>query len=597
MSMSFEQIALALPAVNSTRSKPTVFDVSKCKGQTLIAYGSGLNVVVHSDLKTIIYKEHKSPVTCVKIAPNGYYAASGDSSGVLQVFDLVGDENVTTLSRKVLSGSIHDICWDGDSQRASIGAISGHGAPILSCDFRKKRPFRVVTSGEDGLANIYKGPPFSFLNQFSLGAYVNSIKYDPSGSVVACSGSNKQIAFMDGTTGSLLFSSLLPHASPVYSITWEKFDEKTRQGVFWTCSSDKTVKKFTVSLPQNEGETGSLDCVSDLDLTMGINSIEEQVLGVCYHDGYLYAANYSGDLFKISCESLEIKRVVSGHYSTVTSIAVQSNLIASSGNDGSIAFWSFEDHKFKTLGRASRPTDSKVSALSFVDNSLCIAGHGPNLRCVSMSPFEECSVLDLSKFANISTEFSVEDAVFRDDVVFYVTDNRVVYAKGEETLCSIPVRGGRSIAVNRDASLVAVGTTSGKVHIYTIETNSFVESGSVQMTAEVTTLKFSCDNLLACGDASRKIHIFEKKDSWVVRNNQFVFHMGRVNCLDWSPNGQFIVSGGLDGTIFRWNLEAPMARIKTLNAHKMGVTSLVFISNDEVISGGGDGLLRYWKIV
>ncbi|KAL0241677.1 hypothetical protein GEMRC1_006912 [Eukaryota sp. GEM-RC1] len=170
--------SLALPTVNSTRSRTTQFDAR----DGIFAYCSGQNVIVQTPSKLIVYADHKFRTTCVKIAPSGNYACSGDSAGFLNIFDLVGEDNVTILSQQVLSNVIYDLAWDHESQRiivvgfgkdefarcflvksgASIGSISGHSAPILSCDFRGKRPFRVVTGGEDGISNLYKGPPFNF---------------------------------------------------------------------------------------------------------------------------------------------------------------------------------------------------------------------------------------------------------------------------------------------------------------------------------------------------------------------------------------------------------------------------------------------------
>lgn len=44
----------------------------------------------------------------------------------------------------------------------SVGEISGHSNLINSCDFRPKRPFRIITGSEDNSVGIYEGPPFKF---------------------------------------------------------------------------------------------------------------------------------------------------------------------------------------------------------------------------------------------------------------------------------------------------------------------------------------------------------------------------------------------------------------------------------------------------
>jgi hypothetical protein len=49
--------------------------------------------------------------------------------------------------------------WDSGS---TVGEFDGHSKRVLSCDFKPTRPFRIVTCGEDFLANFYEGPPFKF---------------------------------------------------------------------------------------------------------------------------------------------------------------------------------------------------------------------------------------------------------------------------------------------------------------------------------------------------------------------------------------------------------------------------------------------------
>lgn len=41
----------------------------------------------------------------------------------------------------------------------------------------------------------------------------------------------------------------------------------------------------------------------------------------------------------------------------------------------------------------------------------------------------------------------------------------------------------------------------------------------------------------------------------------WVYHSARINSLAWSPNGEYIVSAGLDTNIFIWCLAQRMKRI------------------------------------
>lgn len=58
----------------------------------------------------------------------------------------------------------------------SVGEISGHSNLINSCDFRPKRPFRIITGSEDNSVGIYEGPPFKF--KTTINVRIFSFFYD-----------------------------------------------------------------------------------------------------------------------------------------------------------------------------------------------------------------------------------------------------------------------------------------------------------------------------------------------------------------------------------------------------------------------------------
>jgi WD40 repeat protein len=70
----------------------------------------------------------------------------------------------------ILYAKFSQMCrWDSGS---TVGDFDGHSKRVLSCDFKPTRPFRIVTCGEDFLANFYEGPPFKF--KHSIRSALNS---------------------------------------------------------------------------------------------------------------------------------------------------------------------------------------------------------------------------------------------------------------------------------------------------------------------------------------------------------------------------------------------------------------------------------------
>jgi len=70
------------------------------------------------------------------------------------------------------------------------------------------------------------------------------------------------------------------------------------------------------------------------------------------------------------------------------------------------------------------------------------------------------------------------------------------------------------------------------------------------------------------------------------------------NCVIVSPQGNLIVSGWDDGLIRAFSPESGKLRFVITDAHPAegGVRSLAMDDNDVIVSGGGDGRVRVWKL-
>lgn len=77
--------------------------------------------------------------------------------------------------------------------------------------------------------------------------------------------------------------------------------------------------------------------------------------------------------------------------------------------------------------------------------------------------------------------------------------------------------------------------------------------------------------------------------------NRLKGHGGSVWSISVSPNGRFIASGGIDGTIKLWSIEGQ--ELRTLKAHTGCVLYVCFSPDNKILaSSGEDKLIKFWSL-
>lgn len=73
-------------------------------------------------------------------------------------------------------------------------------------------------------------------------------------------------------------------------------------------------------------------------------------------------------------------------------------------------------------------------------------------------------------------------------------------------------------------------------------------------------------------------------------------HSGAVNCIAFSHDGQFLISGGEDAKVFLWDWKTKEV-IRSYDGNTDGINCLVFSPDDKfVVSGGADKTLKLWEV-
>ncbi|ESO11264.1 hypothetical protein HELRODRAFT_91552, partial [Helobdella robusta] len=88
---------------------------------------------------------------------------------------------------------------------------------------------------------------------------------------------------------------------------------------------------------------------------------------------------------------------------------------------------------------------------------------------------------------------------------------------------------------------------------------------------------------------------------WEWQNENYILkqqgHFGTTNCLDYSPDGKYIVSGGEDGKVKLWDT-GNYNCVVTFTQHTSSITGLQFKSNGQAfVSGSLDGTVRAFDLM
>ncbi|MBW4659758.1 MAG: AAA-like domain-containing protein [Drouetiella hepatica Uher 2000/2452] len=121
--------------------------------------------------------------------------------------------------------------------------------------------------------------------------------------------------------------------------------------------------------------------------------------------------------------------------------------------------------------------------------------------------------------------------------------------------------------------------TEGKISVYSMDfspdTKSLLIAGTLQV------------NLYSIVDSP--IQLWDLSGNLIT---EFKGHRGGVLSAKFSPDGQAIVTGGMDGTVRLWgSLGEQLSQWK---AHRGWVRSVMFLDNRRVASVGDDGLVKVW---
>jgi serine/threonine protein kinase len=199
-----------------------------------------------------------------------------------------------------------------------------------------------------------------------------------------------------------------------------------------------------------------------------------------------------------------------------------------------------------------------------------LKGHSDNLHCLAISP-------DGRRVAAGSSDHSAR---------IWALDQA-----GWPSVCLTGHTGPVSaMAFFPAGDVLLTGSQDGTIRLWV------AKSGTARGTTQAGVGKVLA---LAFGGSSKRIAVAGA--ALRIRQPQGTFtelpgHRGEVLSVDFSPDGNLLVSGGRDGTVRLWRAEDG-GELRCLEGHEGPVRAVQFSQDGRwVYSGGSDGILRRWPV-
>eukprot|EP01094_Clydonella_sp_ATCC50884_P021233 TRINITY_DN462_c0_g1_i1.p2 TRINITY_DN462_c0_g1~~TRINITY_DN462_c0_g1_i1.p2 ORF type:complete len:595 (+),score=231.87 TRINITY_DN462_c0_g1_i1:67-1851(+) len=594
MSISGKNVFGPLPS--TTRGKSCFLSAHPNNGK--FAYCAGNNVIIRdleNPLQVDFYLEHAKPPTVAQYAPSGNYMCSGDSSGMVRVWDTINETHILKLELAICAGEVRDIAWTGDSQRIvavgdgrdtygkafswnagnSVGTISHHEKRINTCAAKPSRPMRVVTGADDFFINWYEGPPFKYKRHIQEHErFVNCVRYSPDGEVFASAGSDKKIFVFDGKTGEKK-SVLEGHTLGVYCLSWSA-DSKQ----FLTASADRSLRIWDAETSQ---------CITTFQLE---KTTENQQLGCLWAGNNLLGVGLDGKIRYLDpANPDQPRRVLTGHqvYTTAVGYHAESQSVFSASYDGKVTRWNEGTGESVWIG--GKGHTNTIPHMLVAAGNVVTGSMDDSIRFtpVGSDTFTESSVSVDSPVQGLSA--SVDGGT-----VAAVSMKTAYVLKDQKVVAETPIANmAKSVAINPEGSVVAVGSERDKtVHFFDVSGSSLAPADKIEgFRGAVVALAYSPDgSLLATGDTDRYVRVYK------VATKEKLFesraHTARISAVAFSPDSTRIASCSQDSNLKVFGVDGTAKGSQA--THRLGATNLTWMDNNTVATVGQDCAVKTWNV-
>lgn len=151
-------------------------------------------------------------------------------------------------------------------------------------------------------------------------------------------------------------------------------------------------------------------------------------------------------------------------------------------------------------------------------------------------------------------------------------------------------------AYHNKTKLLVTGFSTGSFYIHELPDVSLIHSLSITNFGIETAVFNQSGDWIALGSQSLgQLLVWEWQSEQYIMKQQS--HTSEINSIDYSPDGQFIASGGADGKLKLWNINSGFCFV-TFSEHTSAITAVKFSATKNfVVSASLDGTVRAYDIM
>ena len=550
-----------------------------------------------SDLKVAkAFNKHRYQVTCVCFHPEGKLAASADTHGNIYIW-YIDDCTDTKKIENAMTGKIngmeftedgtklffygngkktHARCinWDTNS---NCGEFTNNSRSLLSGDLTKKRPYKAILGGEDGLVNFYEGVPFKYVHMQKehSGNFVTFVKFSPDSSKFVSVGFDKKIVVYDGANGQIIDTIAKEKSEGNHTMAIIAFCWLDNERII-TASLDKTIKIWNLTEKK---------CTMTLKPTDKLG-IPNMMCGVVTNGKVICALTLNGIINVWNMEGIADGKLpdytIEGHQSPITKLlySKSSKEIISSDSNGKILIW--PENSFPKL-LISKEKKIVTMGLSNDESLLYFVEADGSFTCVEKATGKVTFNLPSlgSDPQTIVPSRKENDTVY---VLYYDTIISILKGAASKTK-KLSGYEATSLEVNENNGEVLIGDKKGKLHI--LDMNFEQKSVSDFHFGEFSAMKLSPDGkAIASGDSQKYIKVWDAETKAII-NDRCGFHSAKIFDLNWSEDSKFLISGSLDESVMLWKMENK-SRLKNypcIDGDQINSAVIINANNDFVCGG------------